>query len=116
MIKNIFGWNYPPGAENDPNAPYNQVEVDYCEVINTNNSDQDIIQALINEYNEWQTLTKIPYEVPRQECSDEAYIEKLLEALNEVVEAGYKYGISGDYYCYMLDTDYDPEPDYEDRY
>ena len=20
----IFGWNYPPGAENDPNAPWNQ--------------------------------------------------------------------------------------------
>ncbi|MEE8482811.1 MAG: hypothetical protein V3S12_05610 [Acidiferrobacterales bacterium] len=29
-----FGWNYPPGAANDPNAPYNQVEDDvhcvYC--------------------------------------------------------------------------------------
>jgi hypothetical protein len=22
----IFGWSYPPGAENDPNAPWNQVE------------------------------------------------------------------------------------------
>jgi hypothetical protein len=25
-----FGWSYPPGAANDPNAPYNQVEeMDY---------------------------------------------------------------------------------------
>jgi hypothetical protein len=22
----IFGWSYPPGAANDPNAPWNQVE------------------------------------------------------------------------------------------
>mgnify|MGYP003136132175 CR=1 FL=1 len=28
----IFGWSYPAGAENDPNAPYNQVdyECSYC--------------------------------------------------------------------------------------
>ena len=24
MSKNPFGWNYPAGAENDPNAPWNQ--------------------------------------------------------------------------------------------
>lgn len=24
MRRNKFGWNYPPGAANDPNAPYNQ--------------------------------------------------------------------------------------------
>ena len=23
-IRHPFGWSYPPGAENDPNAPYNQ--------------------------------------------------------------------------------------------
>ena len=27
----IFGWSYPPGAENDPNAPYNQTDAP-CEV------------------------------------------------------------------------------------
>lgn len=27
----IFGWSYPPGAANDPNAPYNQTEGP-CEV------------------------------------------------------------------------------------
>jgi hypothetical protein len=24
MGRNIFGWDYPPGAEGDPNAPWNQ--------------------------------------------------------------------------------------------
>lgn len=24
----MFGWDYPPGAENDPNAPWNQREPD----------------------------------------------------------------------------------------
>jgi hypothetical protein len=24
MTRNVFGWSYPPGAANDPNAPYNQ--------------------------------------------------------------------------------------------
>ena len=23
----LFGWSYPPGAANDPNAPYNQVDL-----------------------------------------------------------------------------------------
>ena len=29
-----FGWAYPPGAENDPRAPYNQTEEDgdACEI------------------------------------------------------------------------------------
>ncbi len=27
MSRNIFGWSYPPGAANDPNAPWNQEEV-----------------------------------------------------------------------------------------
>jgi hypothetical protein len=31
MSRHPFGWSYPPGAENDPNAPWNQVD-DYCEV------------------------------------------------------------------------------------
>ena len=26
----IFGWSYPAGAENDPNAPYNQSDHDPC--------------------------------------------------------------------------------------
>jgi len=26
MTKNVFGWHYPPGAEHDPNAPWNQVD------------------------------------------------------------------------------------------
>lgn len=26
MSRHLFGWSYPPGAENDPNAPWNQQE------------------------------------------------------------------------------------------
>lgn len=26
MSRSIFGWDYPPGAANDPNAPWNQVD------------------------------------------------------------------------------------------
>ena len=28
----IFGWSYPPGAANDPNAPYNQIYDHPCQV------------------------------------------------------------------------------------
>lgn len=28
----IFGWSYPAGAANDPNAPYNQNDDGPCEV------------------------------------------------------------------------------------
>lgn len=28
----IFGWSYPPGAANDPNAPYNQTDDGPCNV------------------------------------------------------------------------------------
>lgn len=31
MSRGMFGWSYPPGAENDPNAPWNQEEPP-CEV------------------------------------------------------------------------------------
>lgn len=33
MTRNPFGWDYPPGAEHDPNAPWNQpdpVECPWC--------------------------------------------------------------------------------------
>ena len=26
MSRSMFGWSYPPGAANDPSAPYNQVD------------------------------------------------------------------------------------------
>lgn len=32
-MSNPFGWSYPPGAEHDPNAPYNQKDPP-CEVCN----------------------------------------------------------------------------------
>ena len=28
---NVFGWNYPAGAENDPAAPWNQRDPEACE-------------------------------------------------------------------------------------
>jgi len=34
----IFGWSYPPGAANDPSAPYNQ-ETPPCEVCGHNEFD-----------------------------------------------------------------------------
>lgn len=30
MGRNIFGWDYPPGAEHDPNAPWNQTDESCC--------------------------------------------------------------------------------------
>lgn len=27
MINRVFGWDYPPGAENDPRAPWNEKEI-----------------------------------------------------------------------------------------
>jgi hypothetical protein len=32
MSRNIFGWSYPPGAANDPNAPWNQTDEGPCAV------------------------------------------------------------------------------------
>lgn len=31
MSRHPFGWSYPAGAENDPSAPWNQVD-DFCDV------------------------------------------------------------------------------------
>ena len=30
MTRNPFGWDYPAGAENDPNAPWNQTDNEDC--------------------------------------------------------------------------------------
>jgi len=47
MSRNPFGWNYPAGAEHDPNAPWNQVEPDVeecpeCEGSGTIWDDQEL--------------------------------------------------------------------------
>ena len=31
MTRNPFGWHYPPGAEHDPHAPWNQDHMAECE-------------------------------------------------------------------------------------
>lgn len=38
MSRSIFGWNYPAGAENDPRAPWNQVDPP-CEVCGKHTDD-----------------------------------------------------------------------------
>ena len=30
MVRNPFGWDYPPGAASDPRAPYNQKDGPEC--------------------------------------------------------------------------------------
>lgn len=42
MNNNIFGWSYPAGAENDPNAPWNQTDeyTEECPVCGNMNCDE----------------------------------------------------------------------------
>lgn len=43
MSRSPFGWGYPAGAENDPNAPYNQPDYpDACPICGAENSDADV--------------------------------------------------------------------------
>jgi len=42
MSKNPFGWGYPAGAENDPNAPWNEPEMpEECPMCGEPNTDED---------------------------------------------------------------------------
>jgi len=42
MSRNPLGWSYPAGAENDPNAPYNQIDPpEECPVCGEPNADED---------------------------------------------------------------------------
>jgi hypothetical protein len=42
MTYNVFGYSYPPGAANDPYAPYNQKDLpEDCPVCGGPNSDDD---------------------------------------------------------------------------
>lgn len=112
MTRNIFGWSYPPGAENDPNAPYNQPDYDDYTIIKTNRSKSVIIEALCVECKD--KGVEIPD--PKESYDDAEYIDYLLEVLNdEGADPGYKYGIEGEYYSYMIDPDYS-EPDYDPYY
>lgn len=112
MSRNPFGWSYPPGAENDPNAPYNQPDYDDYNIVKLDHGKQAIIESLCAECKDK------GIEIPKQSDNDEDYIEYLLEILNdEGTDPGYKYGIDGEYYAYMIDPDYEPpEPDYDPEY
>ena len=37
MSNRIFGWDYPAGAEHDPNAPWNQRDPELCPTCNGEN-------------------------------------------------------------------------------
>lgn len=42
MREKIFGWGYPPGAEHDPNAPYNKHDTPLtCPICGEDNSNWD---------------------------------------------------------------------------
>ncbi len=42
MSRHPLGWSYPAGAENDPNAPWNQRELpDCCPVCGEPNTNED---------------------------------------------------------------------------
>jgi hypothetical protein len=43
MSRSVFGWSYPPGAANDPNAPWNQ-QAGPCEVCGLEVEDDCICQ------------------------------------------------------------------------
>jgi len=42
MSRSVFGWDYPPGAANDPNAPWNQEDPpEECPMCGQPNSDEE---------------------------------------------------------------------------
>lgn len=75
-MRNKFGWSYPPGAANDPNAPYNQTpppECPACEVpvgrpedhADVGNDDERFCLACHHYWTEAETPERCP------ECGDE---------------------------------------------
>lgn len=50
MNRNLFGWDYPSGAANDPNAPWNQEDPpEECPVCGKCNVDLETGDALCEE-------------------------------------------------------------------
>lgn len=53
MTRNVFGWHYPPGAENDPNAPWNQKEIiSDCLSCGESKNSEDMSDREIESYND----------------------------------------------------------------
>jgi len=72
----VFGWSYPPGAANDPNAPWNRVEweEDYCPECKTRYADGTL--EVLESGNE----PEPPYPYCSQACSDAADEQARLDA------------------------------------
>lgn len=51
-MKGSFGWDCPPGAANDPDAPYNQIEPDDPEE-DEDEPQQDDDREPVKELDEW---------------------------------------------------------------
>jgi hypothetical protein len=72
-----FGWSYPPGAANDPNAPWNQDEKSTLL--------QDTILDLLSEAQLPQTIQDkilaliVEGEAALQQAEDDAYAEQLAD-------------------------------------
>jgi hypothetical protein len=60
MTRNPLGWHYPPGAEHDPNAPYNQKpaipEEDITGAVNCANLLWDMLKDLEDIDDSWFSL------------------------------------------------------------
>lgn len=50
-MRNVFGWDYPPGAANDPEAPYNQ----------TDEEDDENADVIPDEHEEPKNAGDCPY-------------------------------------------------------
>lgn len=73
-----FGWDYPPGAANDPNAPYNQDADD--------DTPAEQLHYLISDLNglETELIDLAPEEDEEQCVAVEDAIEKLDVAVNNL--------------------------------
>lgn len=44
MSRNPLGWDYPAGAENDPNAPWNQPDIEACDDCGDEHDPDDLVE------------------------------------------------------------------------
>lgn len=68
MNRNVFGWDLPAGAANDPNAPYNQEELpDQCPICGENNVDENGEWLFEEEPPFCSDLCRTKYEIREEE-------------------------------------------------
>jgi hypothetical protein len=84
-----FGWSYPPGAANDPNAPYNQVDFVVEDAIAT----KDLICPVCQETAEWfREIEKagFPNDLTHDEVTSEGWHCENCDWMQESFEDDYK--------------------------